>query len=238
MRSSPKDLRNGCTSENRRSAPTCQTPVTAVSMLGEPWMAVRCMWWNTERMPPSSSPPPARPGPPCTRCGTGEPWPVELRASSRLSTSTRPWWAAIPVTSCWATCGSFVQTDATREPLPSAASRTASPRSPSSYPITEATGPKASTECTSGRLRVGPVQQHRGHEGTVRHRAHAAVRSRHRRGVQRAVGQLAAGGHHGFDRGPDVGQLLQRRERTHSDAFAARVPQHHALPDPLCRPRR
>ena len=27
-------------------------------------------------MPPSSSPPPARPGPPCTSTGSGEPWPV------------------------------------------------------------------------------------------------------------------------------------------------------------------
>ena len=72
------------------SAPACQTPVSAVSMSGEPWIAVRRMWCSTARMPPSSSPPPARPGPPCTRCGIGEPWPVEERASSRSSSSTRP----------------------------------------------------------------------------------------------------------------------------------------------------
>ena len=32
-------------------------------------------------MPPSSSPPPARPGPPWTRAGSGEPWPVEFLAA-------------------------------------------------------------------------------------------------------------------------------------------------------------
>ena len=92
-------------------------------------------------------PPPARPGPPWTRCGTGEPWPVDERASSRLSISTRPWCAAMPVTSSRATAGSLVQTEATREPPPRAARRTASGRS--LYPITEDTGPNASREWTS-----------------------------------------------------------------------------------------
>ena len=58
--------------------------MSAVSISGEPCIAVRCMWCSTARMPPSSSPPPARPGPPWTRCGTGAPWPVEVRAVSRL----------------------------------------------------------------------------------------------------------------------------------------------------------
>ena len=50
----------------RRSAPATQRPVIAVRVSGSAWMAVRCMWCSTPRMPPSSSPPPARPGPPCT----------------------------------------------------------------------------------------------------------------------------------------------------------------------------
>ena len=41
-------------------------------------------------MPPNSSPPPARPGPPCTSIGKGEPWPVEDFALSRLPIITRP----------------------------------------------------------------------------------------------------------------------------------------------------
>ena len=49
-------------------------------------------------MPPSSSPPPARPGPPCTRWGSGEPCPVDSPALSRSSTCSRPWCAAAPST--------------------------------------------------------------------------------------------------------------------------------------------
>ena len=39
------------------------------------------MWCSTPRMPPISSPPPARPGPPCTSAGSGEPCPVDSFAS-------------------------------------------------------------------------------------------------------------------------------------------------------------
>ena len=87
------------TGARRRAAtprPRATRPVSAVSISGEPCTAVRCMWCSTARMPPSSSPPPARPGPPCTRFGSGEPWPVEERASSRSRNSTRPLYAAMP----------------------------------------------------------------------------------------------------------------------------------------------
>ena len=60
-----------------RGEPVVQRPVIAVVIAGEAWIAVRCMWWRTARTPPSSSPPPARPGPPCTSIGSGEPWPVD-----------------------------------------------------------------------------------------------------------------------------------------------------------------
>ena len=46
-------------------------------MVGLACTAVRCMWCSTPRMPPISSPPPARPGPPCTSAGSGEPCPVD-----------------------------------------------------------------------------------------------------------------------------------------------------------------
>ena len=65
-------------------------------MSGLPWTAVRCMWWVMPRTPPSSSPPPARPGPPWTRWGSGLPWPVDSAASSRSSTRMRPWNGAAP----------------------------------------------------------------------------------------------------------------------------------------------
>ena len=75
--------RGSCGTGARRSRcarePVVQRPVIAVSMSGEAWIAVRCMWWSTPRTPPSSSPPPARPGPPWTSIGSGEPWPVDSR---------------------------------------------------------------------------------------------------------------------------------------------------------------
>ena len=66
------------------------SPVTAVSMSGEPCTAVRCMWANTPRMPPISWPPPARPGPPCTSGGRGDPWPVLAAAIEASTSSIRP----------------------------------------------------------------------------------------------------------------------------------------------------
>ena len=71
MRSSASDLRNGCRPVESEAAPVCHTPVRAVSISGEPCTAVRCMWCSTARIPPSSSPPPARPGPPWTRLRQG-----------------------------------------------------------------------------------------------------------------------------------------------------------------------
>ena len=62
-------------------------------------------------MPPSSSPSPARPGPPCTRCGSGEPCPVDSAAESWSSTSTRPCHGATPRTRSRTTCGSAETTE-------------------------------------------------------------------------------------------------------------------------------
>src|SRR3954465_1114935 len=89
--SSPKLLRNGCTSVWRRGAPGTHTPVTWVRVAGEPCSAVRCMKCSTPRMPPSSSPPPARPGPPWTRAGSGEPWPVDSLPPPRLAGRRGAW---------------------------------------------------------------------------------------------------------------------------------------------------
>ena len=79
------------------------------------------MWCSTPRMPPSSSPPPARPGPPWTSTGSGEPWPVFSFASSRSSTRIRPCWWAAPSTNSRATASSWVTIEPTR--LPCAARR-------------------------------------------------------------------------------------------------------------------
>ena len=76
--SSSKCLRNGWTSPSLSVAPRTYSPVTAVSIVGEPCTAARCRKCLTARMPPSSSPPPARPGPPCLSIGSGEPWPGRL----------------------------------------------------------------------------------------------------------------------------------------------------------------
>lgn len=58
--------------------------------------------------------------------GSGEPCPVELRASSRSRKSTRPLYAAIPAASVVATSGSCVATLVTSEPPPRATSAAAS----------------------------------------------------------------------------------------------------------------
>ena len=59
-------------------------------------------------MPPSSSPPPARPGPPCLSIGSGEPWPVDSAAASRSRMCRRPCHAAICGIAWAATFGSCV----------------------------------------------------------------------------------------------------------------------------------
>ena len=84
------------------------------------------MWCRTARIPPSSSPPPARPGPPCTSIGSGLPWPVDSAASSRSRIRSRPCQGASPRTTSRATCGSCVTSEATRLPRPRAARSTAS----------------------------------------------------------------------------------------------------------------
>ena len=110
-----------------RASPVVQRPVIAVSMSGEAWMAVRCMWCSTPRMPPSSSPPPARPGPPCTSTGSGEPWPVDSFGVVAVEHQD----PAVPRRDAEhharaRTSGSCVTTEPTRLPWPRAASSTAS----------------------------------------------------------------------------------------------------------------
>ena len=108
-------------------------------------------------MPPSSSPPPARPGPPWTRCGTGEPCPVEVRAFSRLRNSTRPLKAPIRLMSSTATSGSSVATLVTSDPPPRSTSSAAS--AIVEYASTLATGPNASTSWTaSAEASVNPTR--------------------------------------------------------------------------------
>ena len=80
IRSSASDLRNGWPPSAFRSVPGIQWRVTADSTRGLACTAVRCMWCSTPRMPPISSPPPARPGPPCTSAGSGDPCPVDSAA--------------------------------------------------------------------------------------------------------------------------------------------------------------
>ena len=65
----------------------------------------------------------------------------------RLSTMSRPWYAAVPSTTSRATTSSAVTTDPQRLPRPSLASATAS--SSVRYGITVFTGPNASTSCGS-----------------------------------------------------------------------------------------
>ena len=214
-----------------RSAPVCQTPVTAVSMLGEPWMAVRCMWCITERMPPSSSPPPARPGPPWTRCGTGEPWPVEVRASSRLSIRTRPWWAAMPGDQ-FARHGGIVGAHRGHE---RAAAAGGEADGVGKVLVPDHGGDRAERLQRVDLLRLGvvPAQDHRGHEGAAVHHACGAVRRGDRRRIERSVRQLTAGVEHGLHGGADVGELLHGGQRAHGDALGAGVAEHHALLDAL-----
>ncbi len=107
------------------------------------------MWCSTARMPPSSSPPPARPGPPCTSIGRGEPCPVDSLASSASSTSIRPCHGAAPSTTSRANSASPVTTDPTRLPCPRAASSTTC--SAEVYGSSVDTGPNASTSCGSAR---------------------------------------------------------------------------------------
>ena len=78
-------------------------------------------------------------------------------------------------------------------------------------------------------LRVGPAQQHRGHEGAVVDDADAAVRAGDLRRIERAVGEFAAGVEHGLDGGAHIGELLQGRQGAHVDALGARVAQHDAF---------
>ena len=211
--------------------PACHTPVSAVSISGEPWTAVRCMWCSTARMPPSSSPPPARPGPPCTRCGTGEPCPVDERASSRSRSSTRPLNAAMRESSSTATPGSCVATLVTSEPPPratrSAASstraRSRARRRPGRTPR-----PRARRRPRHPRIRSSSGVDERAVGGC----ADRAVGARH---LRARPSSRAAASPPAASSSRDLPQhlvaLLERGERAHRDALGARVADDDALVD-------
>lgn len=59
-------LRNCASQRLRRRG--AASPARTSKMAGEPWTELRCIWRRCPRRPPSSSPPPARPGPPWTQC--------------------------------------------------------------------------------------------------------------------------------------------------------------------------
>ena len=100
-------------------------------------------------MPPISSPPPARPGPPCTSAGSGEPCPVGLLRVLGVQ-HQQP-----PVPRCDTEHhrarepGSPVTTDPARLPWPAPPAR--SPGPTDVYGSSVATGPNASTSCGSAR---------------------------------------------------------------------------------------
>lgn len=61
---------------NRHSAASVAPEAIALWTSGEPCTAVRCICSLRPRNPPSSSPPPALPGPPWMHCGMTMEWPV------------------------------------------------------------------------------------------------------------------------------------------------------------------
>ena len=120
-----------------------------------------------------------------------------------------------------------MQTEATSEPPPRAARRTASARSV--YPITDDTGPNASSEWTSsasGSAQLSSTGDMKAPPSTT---PMAAVRAGDLRRIERAVGELAAGVEHGLHGGAHVGELLQGGQGAHGDALGARVAEHDAL---------
>ena len=166
IRSRASDLRNGCSPPRARRR-------TGPPLPGDPgehgWgcPARRCAACSAapQRMPPSSSPPPARPGPPCTRCGTGEPWPVlDLRVVARRARARGRGRARCRRTSAATALGSAPAIVATSEPPPRFGQpdrRRARRRSRSA----EATGPNASISWTasasasSNRSRIGAEER-------------------------------------------------------------------------------
>ena len=156
---------------------------------------------------------------------------MELRASSRLSISTRPWWAAMPVTSSLGHRG-IVRADRGDQ---RAAAAGGEADGVGQVRVADHRGHRAEGLERVDLLgfRVGPAQQDRGHEGAAVDDADAPVRAGDLRRVERAVGQLAAGVEHGLDGGAHVGELLQRGQGAHRDALGAGVTEHDAFADPL-----
>ena len=144
----------------RGARPVTQRPVIAVSVSGSAWIAVRCMWCSTPRMPPISSPPPARPGPPCTSAGSGEPCPVDSLAS-RSFEDQQP---AVPRRDAEhdlageRRVGGDDRADQAALPARGQLDR---PARCVAYGITVDTGPNASTSCGSARSGSATQQDRR-----------------------------------------------------------------------------
>ena len=192
----------------RAPRPAPSVPVIAESIRGLPWTAVRCMWCSTPRMPPSSSPPPARPGPPCTSAGSGEPWPVDSAASSRSSTRSRPCQGAMPSTTSRAnsaSCGDDRAGQAAQSAggqLDDVLRRRVA--------MTWLTGPNASTSCGSARAGVVAPQQHRRQE-----RATLGVGARHVNPVGIADRPAAAAACRPLTTAPYLLALFEAGQRAH-----------------------
>ncbi len=216
----------------RRRRPVCHTPVSAVSISGEPCTAVRCMWCSTARMPPSSSPPPARPGPPCTRCGSGEPWPGRASARRRgRGTARGRCTRRCPTRARRATAGSCVATLVTSEPPPRATSadrlvervvaddrrdRARTPR-PRAAPRLAASAKRSSIGATKAPSDAAPLAP----SACVTLGASDRRRSTSSPPAASSFADLAQ----------HLVALLERGERAHGDALGARVADHDALGD-------
>ena len=85
MASAPKGLRNGCTPRIALARPAGPAPGHRRDHVGRALHGGALHVVHHARgCRPSPRRRPARPGPPCTRCGSGEPWPVDSLAQSRF----------------------------------------------------------------------------------------------------------------------------------------------------------
>ena len=177
------------------------------------------MWCSTPRMPPISSPPPARPGPPWTSMGSGEPCPVDSLASSASSTSSRPCHGATP------------EHDLAGELRVGRDDRAGQAALPARRELDHVLGvavrhqradrPERLDLVRLGALGVVGAQQHRRHE-----RAALGVGADHLDLVGVAE-HHAAGGQQRLQAAADLLALLQPGERAHAHRSIGRVADRH-----------
>ena len=181
-------------------------------------------------MPPSSSPPPARPGPPCTRCGTGEPCPVLVRATLPSSTRTRPWNGRDAAEQ--RRDGGRVGAGDRGDERAAAAVR--EPHGIRHVVVADHRRDRAERLDLVHGVGIGVVeaQQNRRDEGAVGRRTDGAVGVRHERARPACPRPTcAAAGEQRVDALLHLVALVEAGERAHRDALGARVAEHHALLD-------